>query len=183
MVLSDIKIKEYLKSGKLGIDPLPENGIQPASVDLTLGDHFLVIEANHMDYIDIKSEIKYREIISESVTVPAHSFILATINEYVKIPSDLVAFVEGRSSVGRTGLFIHNAGLIDPGFEGKITLELFNANSLPIKLISGRRICQLVICELDQAAENPYKGKYQGQSNTVGSRIFLDVENKKINSH
>ncbi|MEC2647000.1 dCTP deaminase domain-containing protein, partial [Bacillus thuringiensis] len=75
---------------------------------------------------------------------------------------------------GRMGLFIQNAGWVDPGFEGQITLELYNANRLPIKLIKGWRICQLVFAEMDQFAENPYRGKYQGQVNATGSRIYLD---------
>jgi dCTP deaminase len=96
--------------------------------------------------------------------------------EYVKLPDDLTSFVEGRSSIGRMGLFIQNAGWVDPGFEGQITLELYNANSLPIRLEAGRRICQLVFCKMDQVAENPYRGKYQGQRGTTGSRVFKDSE-------
>ena len=92
----------------------------------------------------------------------------------MRLPNKLTAFVEGRSSIGRMGLFIQNAGWVDPGFEGEITLELFNANRLPIKLESGRRICQLVFAEMDQEAQNPYCGKYQGQKNSVGSKIYLD---------
>lgn len=180
MVLSDKTLKEYLKKGKLSIDPIGELSIRPASVDCTLGNHFLTIEANHMDVIDLESEIKYREIEAETITMPAHSFILATTVEYIKLPDNLTAFVEGRSSIGRMGLFIQNAGWVDPGFEGRITLELYNANSLPIKLKAGRRICQLVFCEMTSAAENPYKGKYQGQKKTVGSRVFKDEDAKKL---
>ena len=106
--------------------------------------------------------------------MPPKSFILATTQEYIKIPNGYSAFVEGRSSIGRMGLFIQNAGWIDSGFEGNITLELYNANSLPIKLDAGRRICQIVICEMDQPSESPYNGKYQGQTLSVGSKVFLD---------
>jgi len=94
------------------------------------------------------------------------------------LPDNLTAFVEGRSSIGRMGLFIQNAGWVDPGFEGEITLELYNANQLPIRLRSGRRICQLVLAQMDQGAQYPYKGKYQGQRNATGSRVYLDNENK-----
>ena len=94
------------------------------------------------------------------------------------MPNNLTAFVEGRSSIGRIGLFIQNAGWVDPGFEGQITLELYNANSLPIKLKKGRRICQLVFCKMDNEAKNPYNGKYQKQRKSVGSRVFEDVEVK-----
>ena len=176
MVLSDKTIKELLNSKELVIDPLGSDAIQPASVDCTLGDNFLVIEANQMDILTLDSEIKYQEITSDLITIPAHSFILATTEQYIKLPNNLTAFVEGRSSIGRMGLFIQNAGWVDPGFEGKITLELYNANSLPIKLKSKRRICQLVFCEMSTIAENPYRGKYQGQNKTVGSRISNDIE-------
>ena len=95
--------------------------------------------------------------------------------ENYELPNNLSAFVEGRSSIGRMGLFIQNAGWVDSGFEGRITLELYNANSLPIKLESGKRICQLVICQMDQESERPYSGKYQGQDKSVGSRVFMDT--------
>ena len=173
MVLSDKTIKELLNSKELVIDPLGSDAIQPASVDCTLGDNFLVIEANQMDILTLDSEIKYQEITSDLITIPAHSFILATTEQYIKLPNNLTAFVEGRSSIGRMGLFIQNAGWVDPGFEGKITLELYNANSLPIKLKSKS---QLVFCEMSTIAENPYRGKYQGQNKTVGSRISNDIE-------
>lgn len=176
MVLSDRKIKELIKNKILEITPFGENAVQPASVDCTLGSKYLIIDSNNMDLLTLDSKILYKEIESEYITIPSHSFILATTNEYIKLPNNLTAFVEGRSSIGRMGLFIQNAGWVDPGFEGKITLELYNANSLPIKLRSGRRICQLVICEMDQDAENPYRGKYQGQNDTTGSMVFKDIE-------
>ncbi len=176
MILSDIKIKELLDSGDLIIDPIDEQSIQPASVDCRLGNHFLIVEENKMEVINLDQEIHYREIESDSITIPPHSFLLATIQEYVKVPDNLTAFVEGRSSVGRIGLFIQNAGWVDPGFEGRITLELYNAGSLPIKLQAGKRICQLVFCSMDQCAKNPYRGKYQRQQRTVGSRIYQDAD-------
>ncbi len=86
---------------------------------------------------------------------------------------------EGRSSIGCLGLFIQNAGWVDPGFKGEITLELFNANKCAIELKSGRRVGQLVFAELDRDAQNPYRGKYQGQRGATGSRIFLDAEISK----
>jgi len=180
MILSDKTIKSLLKSGELVIDPIDEQSIQPASVDCRLGDHFLVLEDSQTDIITFDKEIHYREVVGDSFNIPPKSFVLATIQEYVKIPNNLTAFVEGRSSIGRMGLFIQNAGWVDPGFEGRITLELYNASSLPIKLQAGKRICQLVFCKMDGAAENPYRGKYQGQSKTVGSRVFKDIDTKLI---
>ena len=176
MILSDVTLQEMIVQGILVVDPISNGSIQPASIDCHLGKHYLVIEDKQMGVITFDSEISYREIEDESIIIPPHSFLLATTEEYIKLPNDVTAFVEGRSSIGRLGLFIQNAGWVDPGFEGKITLELYNANALPIKLQSGRRICQLVFCRMDKAAQNPYRGKYQGQKKSTGSRIFQDEE-------
>lgn len=176
MILSDQTLSKMIESGELGVTPLTESSIQPASIDCRLGNHFLVVEDRQMQTIDLNSEIIYREIEDDSITIPPHSFLLATTLETVKLPDDLTAFVEGRSSIGRIGLFIQNAGWVDPGFEGQITLELYNANSLPIRLEAGRRICQLVFCKMDQIATSPYRGKYQGQRRATGSQVFKDIE-------
>lgn len=180
MIISDKTLKKLLKSGELVVTPLAKESIQPASIDCRLGDTFLEIDTSAMSTISMSDEIIYRKVVRDTITIPAHSFILATTVEYFEIPPNITAFVEGRSSIGRMGLFIQNAGLIDPGFKGKVTLELYNANSLPIVLEKNRRICQFVFYFMDQAAENPYKGKYQGQDNTVGSRVFKDSESKRI---
>ena len=163
-----------VESGELGIGPLTEHSIQPASVDCRLGTDFLLVDDTNMHVISMGEQIQYRRIEGESIILPAHSFLLATTMEYVKLPHDITAFVEGRSSIGRMGLFIQNAGWVDPGFEGQITLELYNANSLPIRLEAGRRICQLVFCKMDRAALAPYRGKYQGQRKSTGSLVFQD---------
>ncbi|MCB0364099.1 MAG: dCTP deaminase [Bdellovibrionaceae bacterium] len=176
MILSDKTLKTMIDNNELVVEPLVKESIQPASIDCRLGTHFLVVEDRDMQTIELDSEIKYREYNGNSITIPPHSFLLATTMEYVKLPDDLTAFVEGRSSIGRMGLFIQNAGWVDPGFEGQITLELYNANSLPIRLEAGRRVCQLVFCRMDQAALSPYRGKYQGQKNATGSRVFKDSE-------
>lgn len=176
MILSDRTLKDMLMKRELVVEPLRENSVQPASVDCHLGNHYLMVEDRQMHTIDMESEIIYREFIGNEIIIPPHSFLLATTEEYIEVPDNLTAFVEGRSSVGRIGLFIQNAGWVDPGFKGQITLELYNANSLPIRLKSGRRICQLVFCRMDQSALNPYKGKYQGQRQTTGSRVYQDAE-------
>lgn len=181
MVLSDRTIKKMISEGKLFRDPLKENAIQPASVDSRLGNHFLLVDDNHMTSLTLDSEVTYREIVTEEIMIPPHSFILGTTEEYLLLPDDIVCFVEGRSSIGRLGLFIQNAGWVDPGFEGKITLELYNANSLPIKLTAGRRICQFVFARMDFPADLPYgaperKSKYQGQDKAIGSRVAKDEE-------
>lgn len=177
MILSDGTIKDLLAEGSLKVSPLCEQSIQPASIDLRLGSHYLTVEDRHMDMgvISLSEEIKYRELEGDTMIIPPHSFLLATTMEHMEIPDNMTAFVEGRSSVGRIGLFIQNAGWVDPGFKGQITLELYNANSLPIKLEAGRRICQLVLCSMDKPALTPYNGKYQGQKLSTGSRVFQDL--------
>ena len=176
MILSDKTLTAMIEKGQLHVEPLRTNSIQPASIDCHLGRHFLIVEDRQMHIIDMESKILYREHEGDEIIIPPHSFLLATTEEYVRLPNNLTAFVEGRSSIGRIGLFIQNAGWVDPGFEGQITLELYNANSLPIRLRAGRRVCQLVFCKMDQAALNPYKGKYQGQRKATGSRVYEDPE-------
>lgn len=178
MTLSDGTIKEYLDSSKIVIDPIESSQIQPASVDLTLDSNFLIVDDLSGELISMTDEIKYRKLETGSIVIPPKSFILATTRERIKLPNDLVAFVEGRSSIGRMGLFVQNAGWIDPGFEGQITLELFNANQVPIRVDAGRRICQLVFSKLDKPVDKPYSGKYKGQKGTTGRRVFLDEEVK-----
>jgi len=176
VILSDKTISEKLHSKKLSIEPLTSEQIQPESVDLRLGFSYLKVKEHQVGLMSLDEEIQYEHFENEEVIIPPHSFLLATTLEYIRLPENVTAFVEGRSSIGRMGLFIQNAGWVDPGFEGQITLELYNANRLPIKLVSGRRICQLVLAEMDQAAQQPYKGKYQKQRNATGSRIFLDED-------
>ncbi len=177
MILSDYTLKKMLNSGELTVDPITESSIQPASIDCRIGSHYLVVDDRQHEsgVITFNDEIRYRDIKSDHMIIPPHSFLLATTMEYIKLPNGITAFVEGRSSVGRMGLFIQNAGWVDSGFEGQITLELYNANSLPIRLESGRRVCQLVFCKMDRVSEIPYQGKYQGQMNAMGSRIFQDI--------
>jgi dCTP deaminase len=172
MLLSDKTIKEYLESGSILIDPLDiDEQIQPASVDLKLGDTFGFIKS---PTIDFREEVEYDFIQKDEIWIHPMQFVLATTKEYVGLANDITGFLEGRSSVGRTGLFIHNAGLIDAGFEGMITLELFNCGPAPILLTKDQRICQITFYQMDEEAENPYKGKYQGQRGATGSRIYLD---------
>ena len=176
MVLSDKTLKQMIAEGTLVIEPLDDIQIQPASIDLRLGNHYLKVAEHRSATLDLINKPEYEEIIADEVVIPPHAFLLATTREYVKLPDNLTAFVEGRSSIGRLGLFIQNAGWVDPGFEGEITIELYNANSLPIKLKSGVRICQLVFSQLDQKAENPYRGKYQGQRKATGSKVREDKD-------
>ena len=178
MILTDRTIRERIAAGSLGIEPLDDMQIGPASVDLRLGDTFLSPRATQ-GIFSMSEPVNYEEVRGAEFVVPGHGFVLATTCEVVRLPDDLTAFVEGRSSVGRLGLFIQNAGWVDPGFEGAITLELYNANAAAMRIEAGRRICQLVIAQADGVVERPYRGKYQGQRVTTGSRAYLDEETKK----
>lgn len=174
MILSDKTIRTLLAGGQLDISPLEDIQIQPASVDIRLGDSFCLMEADGQ--IQMDAPIVYREVKAERFVLQPGQFVLATTKEYFRLPDNMTAFVEGRSSIGRLGLFIQNAGWVDPGFEGEITLELFNASPCAIELQAGRRVGQLVFAQLDRDAQNPYRGKYQGQRGATGSRISCDEE-------
>ena len=176
MILSDKTIKTMLKDNPQFIENLTPGQIQPASVDVRLGNTFSVVKDKANTIVSMDSAIEYERITTDSYILLPGQFVLATTMEYFRMPDDLTAFVEGRSSVGRLGLFVQNAGWVDPGFHGEITLELYNANRCAIKLHAGRRVGQLVFAKLDQLAESPYVGKYNGQRGATGSRIELDYD-------
>lgn len=177
MILCDESLKKLCHEKKL-ITPYIADNIQPASIDLRLGDEFLKINSGYrqVEFGDTSRKTLYHKYKAPTFKIGPHQFILATTIETVKIPHDCAAFVQGRSSIGRMGLFIQNAGWVDPGFQGQITLELYNASPVPIVLEAGRRICQLIIAKLDNTAVNPYRGKYQNQIGVRGSEIWKDKE-------
>ena len=179
MILSDKTLTKMLDGHTLIVNPLEIEQIQPASIDIRIGNTYSVVEDSSSGIIDLDDEITYKQITAEKYILLPGQFVLATTMEYFELPDNLTAFVEGRSSLGRMGLFIQNAGWVDPGFKGEITLELFNANRCAIELSAGRRVGQLVFAQLDDNALNPYRGKYQGQRGATGSKVFLDKDNLK----
>ncbi len=178
MILSDRTIKELIDKGDLVVDPFDESQVQCSSLDLRLGDEFVRFKGSGT--IDVREGVKdiEKEVVSECIEIGPKEFLLATTVEYIKLPPHITAFVEGRSSLGRLGLFIENAGWVDAGFEGQITLELYNANSVPIRLYVGMRVCQLVFAKLDRTPEKVYSGKYRGQRGVTPSKIEMDRELK-----
>ena len=146
MVLSDRTIKEEIAAGRIVVDPLGENSIQPASVDVHLDNDFLVFRNSRMPFIDVRQGV---EDLTEKVQIDDDKpfilhpgeFVLGSTLEHIELPDDLVARVEGKSSLGRLGLLIHStAGYVDPGFKGHLTLELSNVANLPITLYFGMKI-------------------------------------------
>ena len=189
MILSDTDIERRL-DGDLVVEPLddPEIQIQPASVDLRLGNEFLEFQHANISAIHPDDETETEEYTTET-TVPAGDdyilhpgdFVLGTTIERVEIPPDLIAHVEGRSSLGRLAVVVHaTAGLCDPGYKGQITLELSNLGRAPVALSPGMRISQLTFTELKSEADRPYGSgrgsKYQGQTGPQASRIQGDRE-------
>lgn len=178
MILNDKEIYSLCTgTGKSLVYPIAPESIQPASIDVRLGDTFLKPKfVEHCNSFD--EPITYDSFKGEYLIKP-HEFVLATTVEHVCLPTNISAFVEGRSSIGRMGLFIQNAGWIDAGFEGAITLELFNASEMPIKLKPNVRVGQLVFCRMTDSCLKPYNGKYQKQANVTGSLIYQDSEVNK----
>ena len=176
MILSDKTISKMIEEKTLVIEPITKEQIQPASVDIRLGNTFSVVDDTPSGIVTLGNKIEYKTIVTDTYLILPGQFVLATTMEYFELPDDLTAFVEGRSSLGRMGLFIQNAGWVDPGFKGEITLELYNANRCAIELKAGRRVGQLVFAKMDDSALNPYNGKYQGQRGATGSRVFMDFD-------
>ena len=174
MILNDKELMNHCIMNNL-VSPLSEGSIQPASVDLRLGDSFLKPVNNYRGYNNFNDPVEY-STINGSYMLKPHEFVLGTTKEVIDLPNNLTAFVEGRSSIGRMGLFVQNAGWVDPGFKGEITLELYNASDVPIKLVPGRRVAQLVFCKMSGSCETPYNGKYQNQSGATASKINEDKE-------
>jgi dCTP deaminase len=179
MILSSKTILMKIKEEELMIEPFTSSQVQPASIDLRIGNHFMTMDEYSTPFISLEKPASYKEVCQETIIIPPQGFVLGTTMEHIHLPNDMTAFVEGRSSIGRLGLFIQNAGWINPGFEGQIILELYNANRVPIELKAGRRVCQLVLALLDQKG-TAYMGKYIGQEGATESRIYLDEECEEI---
>ncbi|MEF8802138.1 MAG: dCTP deaminase [Halolamina sp.] len=190
MILSDGDILRRLEAGDLVIDPIDDIDmqVQPASVDLRLGEEFLEFQRTNISCIHPNREEEVGEYVQETNVAEGDEFILhpgdfvlGTTKERVDIPADLIAHVQGRSSLGRLAIVVHaTAGIVDPGYRGQITLELSNLGTAPVALSPGMRVSQLIFTELSSPAERPYgsdrDSKYQNQSGPQASRIGSDPE-------
>ena len=185
MVLSDESIQEKLSSGGIVIEPLAEDAMQPSSVDLRVDRYFRVFRNDTTPYIDPK---KAQEDLTELVEViegeafilHPGEFVLGSTLERVALGDDLVARLEGKSSLGRLGLLIHStAGFVDAGWDGHLTLELSNVANLPIAIYPGMKIGQISFLRMSSAASSPYGAsrtgsKYKGQKGPTPSRYYLN---------
>ena len=189
MVLSDRTIKEEVAAGRLVFDPYDETLVQPSSVDMRVDRSFRVFNNSRYPFMDVREPM---ENLTELVTVEDDEafvlhpgeFVLGQTLERVSLPDDLVARLEGKSSLGRLGLVIHStAGFVDPGFEGNLTLELSNLANLPITIYHGMPIGQISFMRMDGPVENPYGAeeagsKYQGQAEPTASRFYLNFRER-----
>jgi dCTP deaminase len=180
-VLSDGTIRRLVEEGRLKIDPWDPSLVQPASVDLRLGTSFRVFHnyrAHAIDLANPPKDLTEQIKISrdESFVIHPGEFALGATQEWVELPNDLVARIEGKSSLGRLGLIVHaTAGFVDPGFAGTLTLEITNLTRVPIVLWPGKPIAQLSLMTLDRPAERPYGhpdlgSHYHGQLDATESR-------------
>jgi dCTP deaminase len=190
MVLSDRTIREEVEAKRIVISPLDPADIQPASVDLHLDRKLLLFRNSRRPLIDVHENLEgltEMEEIHDDQPFILHpgEFILASTLEYIALPADLVARLEGKSSLGRIGLLIHStAGYVDPGWQGHLTLELSNVANLPVTLYYGMKIGQISFLRLTSPAENLYGSealgsKYQGQTDPTASRFFRDFPPQK----
>jgi dCTP deaminase len=188
-VLSDHSIKENLASGRLVIDPLDEGAIQPASVDLRLGREFRIFRVTSRPYVDVHQPMEdLTELVGiepeEPFVIHPGTFCLGATMETVTLPDDIVARVDGKSSLGRLGLLVHaTAGYVDPGWTGRLTLELSNQSQMPIALYAGMRIAQISFITMSTPVDRPYGSpdlgsKYQGQTGPTPSRISREFFRK-----
>jgi dCTP deaminase len=182
VVLSDRTIRRLLDEGRIGIEPYDESLLQPSSVDVRVDRYFRVFHNARYPFIDVREpQEDLTELIeadSEPFILHPGEFVLGSTLERIRLPDDLVARLEGKSSLGRLGLLIHStAGFIDPGWDGHVTLELSNVANLPITIYPGMKIGQLSFVQLSEPAESPYGSgglgsKYQGQKGPTPSRYW-----------
>jgi dCTP deaminase len=187
VVLSDRTIKRLLAEDRIGIEPYDEALLQPSSVDVRVDRFFRVFHNARYPFIDVKQP---QEDLTEAVEIGDEqpfilhpgAFVLGSTLERVRLPDDLVARLEGKSSLGRLGLLIHStAGFIDPGWDGHVTLELSNVANLPITIYFGMKIGQISFMQLSEPAETPYGAgslgsKYQGQKGPTPSRYWQNFD-------
>src|ERR687896_354826 len=187
MILSDRDLRAEIEAGRLVIDPFDPTALQPSSIDLRVGDEFRVFANHRYPHIDVRQPVdNLTEVVKATEDEPfilhPGEFVLGSTLETVTLPDNLVARLEGKSSLGRLGLLIHStAGFVDSGFSGNLTLELSNVANLPITIYQGMPIGQISFMRMDGPVDRPYGSretgsKYQGQAEPTPSRFYLNFD-------
>lgn len=192
MVLSDVDIRKYIEAGKIRVTPpLPPEQFGSCSVDFRLGNEFNVFEHSRYPYIDLSSAAALDGIMRKMVVGPGEpfvlqprEFVLAITEEKLELDDDVLGRLEGRSSLGRIGIIVHGtAGLFDPGWSGRATLELSNLGRMPVALYPGMRICSFTFEQVSTPVSMPYRlkpgNKYAGQDQPLASRLDRETEELK----
>lgn len=189
MILSDRDIKAYLQAGKISVVPFMAECVQPASIDLHLDRTFLIFDTVNHHIIDVREPVEglmRKVIIDETKPFILHpgEFALGATFEEVGVGDDVVGRLEGKSSLGRLGIIIHaTAGYLDPGNKLKLTLELSNIGSLPVKLYFKMPIAQMSFSPLSSVCERPYGAKalgskYFGAQEPQASQMWRNFDKK-----
>jgi dCTP deaminase len=192
MVLSDVDIKRYIAEGKIKITPeLPPEQFGSCSVDFRLGNEFSVFEYSRHPYIDLKEKGSLQDIMrkvmvptGEAFVLQPRDFVLAITEETLDLGNDVLGRLEGRSSLGRIGIIVHGtAGLFDPGWIGKATLELSNLSRMAVALYPGMRVCSFTFEQVSTPVSVSYRdkpgNKYAGQTSPVASRLVSEVSGSR----
>lgn len=188
MILSDTDIKKKLEKGEIKINPAPDYEIAmgPVSVDLRLGSDFMIYKRTSRPFIDVRDTSSFVELTEtimknddEPFIIHPGEFVLGSTVENVELPNDLAGRLEGKSSLGRLGIVIHStAGKFDPGWKGRLVLEISNIGTMPIMLYPGMRVCQLLFEQLSSPTSKGYteraNSKYKNQSGTTASKIISE---------
>jgi len=193
MLLSDKDIRAQIEAGRIGLEPLEMELLQPSSMDVRLDRFFRLFDNHKYPYIDpAEQQDELTRLVDvgpeEAFILHPGEFVLGSTFEFVSLPKDIAARLEGKSSLGRLGLLTHStAGFVDPGFKGHVTLELSNVATLPIKLWPGMKIGQLCFFQLSSPSENPYGSekygsRYQGQRGPTASRSFKNFYRTDVGS-
>ena len=199
MLMSDRDIRAQIEAGNIGLEPLDMGLLQPSSFDVRLDRFFRLFDNHKYAYIDpAENQSDLTRLVEvaadEAFILHPGEFVLGSTYEFVTLPDNIAARLEGKSSLGRLGLLTHStAGFVDPGFNGHVTLELANVSNLPIKLWPGMKVGQLCFFQLSSPSETPYgsakyNSRYQGQRGPTASRSYLnfyrtDVGNEPLEQH
>ena len=188
MVLSDVDIRRYLEQGKIKVTPeLPGEQFGSCSVDFRLGNEFSVFEHSRHGMIDLRERAAIQDLMrtievgdGEPFILQPREFALAITKETLELDDDVLGRLEGRSSLGRIGIIVHGtAGLFDPGWIGRATLELSNLGRMPVALYPGMRICSFTFEQLSSRVAVPYRkkagNKYAGQDRPLASKLASET--------